>query len=156
MRPSALARLVGVSPDTLRHYELKGLLQKARRSANGYREYSPEAIGRVRVIRNAVSVGFTLDELARILRTRDQGGAPCREVRALASAKLDALEARVAELRAACDRIRLVVEHWDTLLDRTPEGKRAALLDALDGLVEQGAPSPLLPPALHRRTRAKK
>jgi MerR family transcriptional regulator, Zn(II)-responsive regulator of zntA len=151
MRSSALARLAGVSPDTLRHYELKGLLPAPQRTANGYRDYSAEALARVRVIRNALSMGFTLDELARILKTRDRGGVPCREVRDLASAKLEALEARVAELRDACDRIRRVVKHWDTLLDRTPAGKRAALLDALAGLVEQGAPSPLVPPGLRRR-----
>ena len=149
-RSGALARLAGVSPDTLRHYELKGLLPRTRRSANGYREYSADALARVRLIRRALTLGFTLDELARILKTRDAGGAPCREVRALAASKLTALEARAAELRAACDRIRLVVEHWDTLLDRTPEGKRAALLDALEGLVEQGATSPLVPPALRK------
>lgn len=153
LRSAGLARLAGVSPDTLRHYELKGLLPKAARSANGYREYAPDALARVRVIRRALSLGFTLDELARILKTRDSGGAPCREVRALAAAKLDALEARAAELRDACIRIRAVVEHWDTLLDRTPQGKRAALLDALDGLVEQGTPSPFVPPGLRKRVR---
>ena len=153
LRSGALARLAGVSPDTLRHYELKGLLPKTRRSANGYREYSAEALGRVRLIRRALSLGFTLEELARILKTRDAGGAPCREVRALAAAKLTALEERVAELRAACDRIRRVVDHWDTMLDQTPEGKRAALLDALEGLVDQGAASPLVPPSLRRHER---
>jgi DNA-binding transcriptional MerR regulator len=153
LRSKALARLAGVSSDTLRHYEKKGLLPKPRRSPNGYREYPADTAVRVRLIRRAVTLGFTLDELGLILRTRDQGGAPCREVRALAAAKLGALEARIAELQAASDRLRDVVEHWDALLDRTPAGKRAALLDALDGLVDASVPTPLLPPGL-RRTRA--
>ena len=150
LRSNALARLAGVSPDTLRHYERKGLLAKPRRSPNGYREYPADAAARVRLIRRAVVLGFTLDELALILKTRDEGGAPCREVRALAAAKVGALRARIAELQAACDRLRDVVEHWDALLDRTPAGKRAALLDALEGLVDASVPSPLLPPGLRR------
>ena len=151
LRSAELARLAGVSPDTLRHYELKGLLPRAIRSANGYREYPPEACTRVRLVRRAVSLGFTLDELARLVAVRDRGGAPCSEVRALAAAKLALLEERLAELQDARDRLRGVLTHWDTLLARTPRGGRAALLDALEGLVEPGRPSPLVPHALRRK-----
>jgi DNA-binding transcriptional MerR regulator len=153
LRSTALARMAGVSPDTLRHYETKGLLLPAARSPNGYREYPAEALARVRLVRRAVALGFTLDELARIVKVRDQGGAPCREVRALAASKLALLEGRVAEMQAACDRLRTVLEHWDTLLDGTPAGKRAALLEALEGMVEAGAPSPIVPPGLRRGDR---
>jgi DNA-binding transcriptional MerR regulator len=153
LRSTALARMAGVSPDTLRHYETKGLLLPAARSPNGYREYPPEALARVRLVRRAVALGFTLDELARIVKVRDQGGAPCREVRTLAASKLALLEGRVAEMQAACDRLRTVLEHWDTLLDGTPAGKRAALLEALEGMVEAGAPSPIVPPGLRRGDR---
>jgi DNA-binding transcriptional MerR regulator len=148
LRSTELARMAEVSPDTLRHYETKGLLPAPARSSNGYREYPPEALARVRLVRRAVALGFTLDELARIVKVRDQGGAPCREVRALAASKLALLEGRALELQRACDRLRSVLDHWDTLLDGTPAGKRAALLDALDGLVEAGAPSPMVPPGL--------
>jgi DNA-binding transcriptional MerR regulator len=148
VRSAELARRAGVSADTLRHYEAKGLLPAPARSGNGYREYPPEALARVSLVRRAVALGFTLDELARIVKVRDQGGAPCHEVRALAAAKLALLEDRVAELQGACDRLRSVLERWDTLLDATPAGKRAALLDALDGMIEAGAPSPMVPPAL--------
>ncbi len=153
LRSTQLARLAGVSPDTLRHYELKGLLPTPTRSANGYREYPPEACLRVRLVRRAVSLGFTLDELARIVRVRDRGGAPCSEVRALAAEKLATLEERLSELQDAHDRLRRVLSHWDALLARTPRGGRAALLDALEGLVEPGRPSPLVPHALRRKRR---
>jgi DNA-binding transcriptional MerR regulator len=151
LRSTELARAAAVSPDTLRHYERKGLLPRATRSPNGYREYPPEAHARVRLVRRAVALGFTLDELARIVKVRDQGGAPCREVRELAASKLALLEGRITELQTACDRLRSVLERWDTLLDQTPAGKRAALLDALDGLVEPGGPSPLVPHPLRRQ-----
>jgi DNA-binding transcriptional MerR regulator len=98
-----------------------------------------------------VSLGFTLDELARIVKVRDRGGAPCSEVRALAAEKLALLDERLSELQDARDRLRGVLTHWDVLLARTPRGGRAALLDALEGLVEPGRPSPLVPHALRRK-----
>jgi MerR family copper efflux transcriptional regulator len=153
LRSAALARAAGVSPDTLRHYEQKGLLPAPSRSPNGYREYPPDALARVRLVRRAVALGFTLDELARIVRTRDAGGAPCAEVRALGAAKLETMEARSRELQAACIRLRDVLEHWDVLLARTPAGRRAALLDALDGLVSPDDPAPLVPAALRKPRR---
>lgn len=154
LRSAQLARLAGVSADTLRHYERRGLLPRATRSANGYREYPAEACARVRLVRRAVALGFTLDELARIVRVRDEGGAPCHEVRALGAEKLALLEARVAELQEVCGRLRQVLARWDTLLAATPRGRRAALLDALDGLVDPGGPSPLLPQGLRGKARA--
>ena len=155
LRSAELARRAGVSPDTLRHYERKGLLPKARRSANGYREYPPEACARVRLVRRAVAIGFTLDELARVVKVRDQGGAPCHEVRELAAAKLAVLEGRIAEMEDARARLRDVLARWDALLAAAPRGARAALLDALEGLVEPGGPSPLVPPALRGLRRRK-
>jgi DNA-binding transcriptional MerR regulator len=85
LRVGQMAQLTGLSTDTLRRFERKGLLVPGR-SSNGYREYSPEAVQRIRLVQRALSVGFTLDELARVVRIRERGGAPCREVRALAAA----------------------------------------------------------------------
>ena len=153
LRSAQLARLAGVSADTLRLYERKGLLPKATRSPNGYREYPAEVEKRVRLVRRAVALGFTLDELAGIVKVRDRGGVPCRAVRALAAEKLALLEARAAEIEEACDRLRGVLTRWDALLASTPGGARAALLDALEGLVEPGSPSPFVPPALRPKGR---
>src|SRR5262245_28291588 len=57
LRSGELARLSGVSADTLRHYERKGLL-KPHRASNGYREYTRQAVERVRLIRGALAIGF--------------------------------------------------------------------------------------------------
>jgi DNA-binding transcriptional MerR regulator len=153
LRSADLARLAGVSADTLRHYELKGLLPRVPRSANGYREYPAEACTRVRLVRRAVALGFTLDEIARILAVRDRGGAPCRSARALAEEKLRAIESRLAELSLARDSLRAVLRHWDARLAQTPQEERAGLLDALEDLIEAGTPSPLVAPALRRKRR---
>lgn len=100
IRSGELARAAGVSSDTLRHYERRGLLPRPRRLGNGYRAYPPEALDRVVLIQRALSVGFTLDELARFLRARARGAPPCREVRALAAEKLREIDRRLEELPA--------------------------------------------------------
>ena len=131
IRAGELARAAGVSTDTLRHYERKGVLGAPRRSANGYREYPPEALARVLLIRRALSFGFTLDELARVLRTRERGGAPCREVRALAAGKLEEVESRLRGLRALRGELRAILGEWDGRLSEAADGGRAGLLESL-------------------------
>jgi len=131
LRSGELARLAGVSTDTLRHYERKGALPAPRRLSNGYRRYPPDALDRVSLIRRALAVGFTLDELARFLKARDRGQAPCREVRALAAEKLAGVEARLAELLSLRDELKATLADWDGLLAGKEAGQRAGLLEAL-------------------------
>jgi DNA-binding transcriptional MerR regulator len=126
-----LARLSGISTDSLRHYERVGVLPKPRRTAAGYRQYPPEAVKRVRMIRRALAIGFTLRELARILRVREKGGAPCREVRSLAAAKLAELDRQLGEMAALREHLAHLLGDWDTRLGRAAPGTRAGLLEAL-------------------------
>jgi DNA-binding transcriptional MerR regulator len=149
-----LARISGVSADTLRHYERKGLL-KPRRAPNGYREYPRHAVERVRLIRAALAIGFKLDDLERVFKIRDAGGAPCRQVRELAAAKLDELEALVRDLTAMRDEMRELLKDWDRRLDSAPPDKPARLLETLAaiGLANVRAIAPLKP---RHSTRAKK
>lgn len=126
-----LAKLAGVSPDTLRHYERKGVLSRPARSTNGYRQYPAAAFNRVRLIRRALRVGFTLDELARIFRVRDNGGAPCHEVRELAAARLSQVETQLKDLAAFRDELRDTLKDWDARLKRKAPGARAHLLESL-------------------------
>lgn len=126
-----LAKAAGVSTDTLRHYERKGVLRRPPRAANGYRRYPPEALERVLLVRRAIAFGFTLDELARILSARDRGAAPCKQVRALAAAKLAEAEERLAQLTGLRDELRATLTEWDGRLARTPGGGRAGLLESL-------------------------
>jgi DNA-binding transcriptional MerR regulator len=131
VRAGQLAREAGVSTDTLRHYERKGVLPRPRRSPNGYREYPPEALARVLLVRRALAFGFTLDELARVLRARERDGSPCKEVRALAASKLAGVEARLEELATLRDELRATLDEWDSRLSKTAKGARANLLESL-------------------------
>ena len=131
LRAGELAQLAEVSTDTLRHYERKGLLAAPRRSVNGYREYPKSALGRVRLVRRALEIGFTLDELSRVLGVRDRGGAPCRQVRALAGEKLREVETRLAELVELRNELRKLLIDWDEVLAKTSSSGRADLLKSL-------------------------
>jgi DNA-binding transcriptional MerR regulator len=154
LRSGELARILGVSADTLRHYERKGLL-KPRRAPNGYREYPRHAVERVRLIRSALAIGFKLDELERILKTRDAGGAPCRHVRELAAAKLDEIETLVRELTAMREEMRELLKDWDRRLESVEADEPARLLETLAavGAANINALAPLKP---RHSNRAKK
>src|ERR1039458_2633941 len=78
LRSGELASRAGVSTDTLRYYEQKGVLSPPPRSSNGYRCYPAESLGRVQMVRSALRIGFSTDELSHVLRVRQSGGGPPR------------------------------------------------------------------------------
>ncbi|HEY4640856.1 MAG TPA: heavy metal-responsive transcriptional regulator [Thermoanaerobaculia bacterium] len=129
MKIGDVARACGVSADTIRYYEARGVIAAIPRDASGYRDYPPEVIERVRMIRRSMRLGFTLDELARIFKQRAAGKAPCREVRALAERKLRDVETRIAELNALRESLASTIETWDERLSATAEGEAAHLLE---------------------------
>jgi DNA-binding transcriptional MerR regulator len=129
LRSGALARLAGVSPDTLRHYERQGLLPRPPRSSNGYRLYPAEALARVRLIRAALAIGFTVNDLAGILKARDRGDAPCRQVRDLAATKLADLQARIRSMEVLRDLLARTLRDWDRRLKKASPGRGARLLE---------------------------
>lgn len=131
LRSGELARLAGVSADTVRFYERRGLLAVAPRATSGYRIFPPEALSRVQLIRSALAIGFSVNDLAGIFRERECGGAPCRRVRELAAEKLLALEARLRGLQSWRRELRSTIADWDRLLAKTAGGKQARLLEAL-------------------------
>jgi len=126
-----LARLAGVSPDTLRHYERMKVLPPPRRSAGNYRLYPPQALDRLRLVRRALAAGFSLAELARILKVREEGGAPCRQVKRLLEEKLKLLNEQISDLTAMREHLQTTLADWEERLSRTPEGAQARLLEAL-------------------------
>jgi DNA-binding transcriptional MerR regulator len=131
LRSGALASLAGVSTDTLRYYERRGLLPRPPRDASGYRRYPHASVVRVRAIQQALDAGFTVEDLARVFRQRDAGGAPCREVVQIARARLEELDERIDALTALRAQLGRVVGEWEERLAVTPAGSRAGLLDGL-------------------------
>jgi MerR family transcriptional regulator, copper efflux regulator len=158
LRSGALARAAGVSRDALRYYERHHLMPPAQRAPNGYRCYSPQALKRVRVIRAALGIGFTVDELEEILSARDRGLAPCRQVHALAIEKGKLLQARIAELTALQRALDAAIRSWRRKLNSTVPGTRAGLLEMFVDKYPESAQaiSPLISPGLQHRLQKRK
>lgn len=99
MQIGALAQATGLSRDTLRFYEKRGLL-RARRGANGYRDYSPEAVDWLRYLRTAQELGFTLAEIEADMPLLAAPEAPetAGLLRAALEKKLADIDARIAGL----------------------------------------------------------
>lgn len=129
MRIGQLAQAAGVSTDTIRYYEKLGLLPAPLRTGSGYREYPSAAGNRVRVIRNAVHLGFPLAEVARFLTVRDAGGAPCRQVRDYAQQMVGEIDRRIAQLASERQDLVKMIRGWDRQLQQA-RGERAHLLEA--------------------------
>ena len=125
-----LAKATGVSTDTLRHYERKGVLN-SQRAGNGYRRYPEDALERVRMVRQGLAIGFTLDELRSIFQVFDRGGVPCQQVRNLAVSKLAQIEIHLAEVTALRNDLKDALKDWDKRLAKTTSGQRAGLLKTL-------------------------
>ena len=112
-----LAKRAGVGIDTVRYYERSGLLAPSTRLASGYRRYGPLEISRLRFIRRAQALGFTLQEVRELLALSARRDVA--RVKRAAQAKLDDVNARIASL----ERIR---DGLATLIDACPGHGRAA------------------------------
>jgi MerR family transcriptional regulator, copper efflux regulator len=141
-----LARLTGVSTDALRHYERLGLLPKPPRTRGGYRDYPAQASERVRLIRRALSAGFSLADLTTILKMRDRGDVPCQKARAMGQVKLHEIEQQIKQLMAMRKHLEGILRDWDRRLARTRKGVPARLLEALpNGLRRMDLPHRFTP-----------
>lgn len=98
-RIGQLAKAAKVPVSTLRYYEREDLLTPDGRTDGNYRVYAPDALERVRFIRTAQSVGFSLDDIKALLHVRDGVRVPCAEVERLIAHRLGDVRRRLSELR---------------------------------------------------------
>ncbi|MBA3345149.1 MAG: MerR family transcriptional regulator [Gemmatimonadales bacterium] len=100
MQIGQVAVNAGVNIQTLRYYERRGLLPKARRRDSGYREYEPDTVQLVRFIKRAQELGFTLAEIMELIQLQKIDPRRTTRVRALATAKLEDIEQKIQRLGA--------------------------------------------------------
>lgn len=105
-----IAQSAGVAIDTIRFYEREGLLPEPRRRPSGYREYDQSAVSRLRFIRRAKDLGFTLEEIRELLALSADRHGGVEGVRERASARLQAIDERIAELQRVRDGLAELVE----------------------------------------------
>jgi MerR family copper efflux transcriptional regulator len=110
MNIGQLARQSGVPIDTIRYYERQGLLPEAQRGANGYRQYTAGDTRRLRFVRRAKELGFSLEEIGGLLALSDARGGDMAKVRAAAEAKMVLLQQRIDELSRVRDALGGLVD----------------------------------------------
>ncbi|HXG33738.1 MAG TPA: heavy metal-responsive transcriptional regulator [Bryobacteraceae bacterium] len=93
------ARETGLSADTIRFYEKRGLLRSAARTEGGFRLFGPREIEALKFIRKSQELGFSLDEIRELLFLQEGQAGACEHVRALLQAKIAHVKAKIAELR---------------------------------------------------------
>jgi MerR family mercuric resistance operon transcriptional regulator len=98
MQIGELALVAGVSAQTIRFYERRGLLPTPERETNGYRQYDGATASRLRFIRASQTAGLTLTDISSVITLREAGEMPCEHVTNLLAAKLDDVRARQREL----------------------------------------------------------
>lgn len=104
-----LAKDVGVNIQTIRYYERLKLLAPTARMPSGYRLYGTAEVQRLRFIKNAQALGFTLQEIMDLLNLRVSSAARCVDVQQKAAAKLAAVEVKVLDLQALARALRSLI-----------------------------------------------
>jgi MerR family transcriptional regulator, mercuric resistance operon regulatory protein len=94
---SGVARDAGVNVETIRFYQRKGLLSLPAKPLGGIRRYGDAAVARIRFIKSAQRIGFTLEEVAQLLKLDD--GTHCQEAKGIAEHKLSEIRHRLADLK---------------------------------------------------------
>ena len=101
--------MASVNAQTVRYYERRNLLQPTDRKASGYRVYSDEALRRLRFIKNAQALGFTLREVTDLLNLRVSSVARCGTIQVKAQAKLRQVEAKTRDLLALSRALKSLI-----------------------------------------------
>lgn len=105
-----LAHRAGVAIDTIRYYEREGLLPEPARRVSGYRSYDEHAVARLRFIRRAKELGFALQEIRELLALSADRQRGVKAVKRRAEQRLQAIEARLADLQRVRDGLRALVD----------------------------------------------
>ena len=132
---ASAARRAGVGVETIRYYERRGLIEQPRKpQSGGYRDYPEDTVERIRFIRRAQEIGFSLAEIAELLSLRADPRSDSAQVRGRAEDKLAQVNEKIAEL----ERIRAALEG---LIATCPGGgalRACSIMEMLVGRESQG------------------
>lgn len=121
MQIGELAEKAGVNVQTVRFYERRKLLPEPPRTHSGYRAYGERELKQLRFIRQAKALGFTLDEIRDIIRSRGRGHCPCTDVVAIAERHLRDISAQIQTLETFKHELTTAVRNWKKAGQETVE-----------------------------------
>jgi Hg(II)-responsive transcriptional regulator len=119
-----VADMAGVGVETIRYYEREGIIEQPPRD-EGFREYPEEVIHRVRFIKRAQELGFTLNEIAELLSLHVKGRGACSTVKEKADQKLKQIEEKISDLR----RIQQALIKVKKICERQPPSEKCPVLE---------------------------
>jgi MerR family mercuric resistance operon transcriptional regulator len=128
LRIGQLARQAQVNVETVRYYERRGLLPKPPRRSSGYRQYAAEDLARLRFIKRAQGLGFTLQEIAELLALRVDPDTTCEDTKQQAEAKIADITAKLRALQ----RMRKVLVGLVEAFQRRAATSSCPILEALE------------------------
>ena len=128
MTISRLGTAAGVNVETVRFYQRSGLIDEPERPRSGYRTYGDEHVRRIRFVKRAQLLGFTLEEIASLLKL--EGSGTCSSTRALATKKLALVEAKMGDLFAIRTALATMLARCDSETQETSCPIIQALIDA--------------------------
>ena len=122
MTAQALADRSGVSVENVRYYTRRKLLKPARHPRNRYNLYREADVARLRFIRQAKNLGYTLKEIARIFAESNRGETPCPLAREIIERRITDNRKRLDEMLELQTRMEAAVTQWTKLPDKAPDG----------------------------------
>jgi len=105
MKIGDLAKLTDTRVETIRYYEKEGLLPAPSRNSGNYRIYEEPHLNRLSFIRRSRDLGFTLDQVRKLLKLADDRDAPCAEVDAITAENITEIDRKLADLGALRDQL---------------------------------------------------
>jgi DNA-binding transcriptional MerR regulator len=128
----------GIGIEALRFYEKSGLLERPLRTDSGYRMYDEAVLERLNFIKQAQTLGFSLDEIKRVISDARTGQSPCDEVREMVRRRLAELDTRIQEMRRYHKELAATLAEWERV-GRAP-GHICGLIEGVQ--ITQGSSKP--------------
>lgn len=148
MGVTELARKIGVTPDTVRYYTRIGILIPVKNPENGYKYYSEKDSRRLHFVTRAKQLGFSVNEIQKIIGTAEGGDTPCAMVRDIVRARIVQAKQEIDELQRLHAHMQHALDIWQQMPDQAPSDHTICALieqwdlspeQRLDPIVHQGA-----------------
>lgn len=120
-----VAKLCGVGVETIRYYEREGIINQPKKSTETFREYPEDTIHRIRFIKRAQELGFSLDEITELLSLRVKGSGSCSSVKSKAEQKIAQIEEKIADLKQIQSALKKVKDSCE----RQAPGEKCPVLE---------------------------
>jgi len=125
----------------VRYYTRIGLIRPAAQQVNGYRLFGDNDAARLRFIRQAKNLGFTLNEIRQITQHADSGESPCEDVRKIIQEHIEENRSRIEEMLKLQTRMEQALEQWKSMPDGMPDGNSIChLIESFDAENETDSP----------------